>query len=156
MKSQLEADGLFTVDLKSTEWVSTRRTARQTSTRSYQLGWFPDYSDADNYLTPFFLPEEQLPGQNHYSDPEVTELILQQAVEPDPAARTAAIEDIQARVGATCSRPCRCCRARRSRSPGPDVDGRRPSTRRSSSASHADQGLVTQLESPVQLSGAAR
>ena len=34
---------------------STRRTARRTSTPSYQLGWFPDYSDADNYLTPFFL-----------------------------------------------------------------------------------------------------
>ena len=25
---------------------------------AYQLGWFPDYSDADNYLTPFFLDGE--------------------------------------------------------------------------------------------------
>ena len=29
---------------------------------AYQLGWFPDYSDADNYLTPFFL-DGQLPGE---------------------------------------------------------------------------------------------
>ena len=26
---------------------------------AYQLGWFPDFSDADNYLTPFFLNTEQ-------------------------------------------------------------------------------------------------
>ena len=33
---------------------------------AYQLGWFPDYSDADNYLTPFFLKEDFL--NNHYNN----------------------------------------------------------------------------------------
>ena len=64
---------------------------------AYQLGWFPDYSDADNYLTPFFLTDNFL--GNHFSDPEVEELILEQAVTTDPAERTQLIEDIQARVG---------------------------------------------------------
>src|SRR5918998_1501516 len=60
---------------------------------AYQLGWFPDYSDADNYLTPFFLTENFL--SNHYSNQQVNDLILQQATTPDPAARQALIEQIQ-------------------------------------------------------------
>ena len=68
---------------------------------AYQLGWFPDYSDADNYLTPFFLTDNFL--GNHFSDPETEQLILQQAVETDPAARTAEIEQIQDRVASLLS-----------------------------------------------------
>ncbi|MDE0546313.1 ABC transporter substrate-binding protein [Microbacterium sp. C7(2022)] len=96
VKSQLEADGLFEVDLKSTEWVQYSKDRTADVYPAYQLGWFPDYSDADNYLTPFFLTNNFL--GNHFSDEQTEELILQQAVETDPAARTAEIEDIQARV----------------------------------------------------------
>jgi peptide/nickel transport system substrate-binding protein len=60
---------------------------------AYQLGWFPDYSDADNYLTPFFLTENFL--GNHYDNPTVNDLILEQATTADPDARTGLIEDIQ-------------------------------------------------------------
>ncbi|WP_396655899.1 ABC transporter substrate-binding protein [Microbacterium sp.] len=93
VKSQLEADGLFAVDLKSTEWVQYNKDRVADVYPAYQLGWFPDYSDADNYLTPFFLTDNFL--NNHFSDPAVDELILQQAVETDPAARTQEIEEIQ-------------------------------------------------------------
>lgn len=97
VKSQLEESGLFTVDLKSTEWVQYSKDRTADVYPAYQLGWFPDYSDADNYLTPFFLTDNFL--GNHFSDQQTEDLILQQAVEPDPAARTKEIEDIQARVG---------------------------------------------------------
>ena len=93
VKSQLEESGLFSVDLKSTEWVQYAKDRTADVYPSYQLGWFPDYSDADNYLTPFFLKENFL--GNHYDNPEVNDLILQQAVETDPATRTADIEKIQ-------------------------------------------------------------
>jgi peptide/nickel transport system substrate-binding protein len=96
VKQQLEADGLFAVDLKSTEWVQYAEDRTADVYPAYQLGWFPDYSDADNYLTPFFLTNNFL--GNHFSDPQTEELILGQAVEPDPEARTQMIEDIQARV----------------------------------------------------------
>ncbi len=85
VKSQLEADGLFTVDLQSTEWVQYSEDRTADVYPAYQLGWYPDYSDADNYLTPFFLKENFL--GNHYDNPEVNDLILQQAVTPDPAER---------------------------------------------------------------------
>ncbi|MBW8763237.1 MAG: peptide ABC transporter substrate-binding protein [Microbacterium sp.] len=93
VKSQLEDSGLFEVDLKSTEWVQYSEDRTADVYPAYQLGWFPDYSDADNYLTPFFLKENFL--GNHYDNPEVNDLILKQAVEPDAATRTADIEKIQ-------------------------------------------------------------
>jgi len=101
VKSQLEADGLFAVDLQSTEWVQYSKDRVADVYPAYQLGWFPDYSDADNYLTPFFLKENFL--ANHYDNPEVNDLILEQGVTVDPDARTAIIEDIQAKVGADLS-----------------------------------------------------
>jgi peptide/nickel transport system substrate-binding protein len=96
IKSQLEADGLFAVDLKSTEWVQYAKDRTADVYPAYQLGWFPDYSDADNYLTPFFLTNNFL--GNHFSDQAVDDLILKQAVETDPAARTQEIEQIQQMV----------------------------------------------------------
>ncbi len=96
IKSQLEADGLFEVDLQSTEWVQYSKDRTADVYPAYQLGWFPDYSDADNYLTPFFLTNNFI--GNHFSDPQTEELILSQAVETDPDARIQQIEAIQDRV----------------------------------------------------------
>ena len=101
VKSQLESSGLFDVDLQSTEWVQYSEDRVSDVYPSYQLGWFPDYSDADNYLTPFFLINNFL--ANHYENQEVNDLIVQQGVTPDPAERTAIIEEIQAKVGADLS-----------------------------------------------------
>ncbi|KGJ82795.1 peptide ABC transporter substrate-binding protein [Cryobacterium roopkundense] len=98
IKDQLESSGLFTVDLQSTEYVQYSKDRVADVYPLYQLGWFPDYSDADNYLTPFFLTDNFI--GNHYSDQEVNDLILQQAVTPDAAERTALIEQIQDKVAA--------------------------------------------------------
>jgi peptide/nickel transport system substrate-binding protein len=93
IKDQLESTGLFTVNLQTTEWVQYSKDRTADVYPAYQLGWFPDYSDADNYLTPFFLTENFL--ANHYDNQQVNDLILQQATTPDPAQRTALIEQIQ-------------------------------------------------------------
>lgn len=94
IKAQLEKTGLFTVNLQSTEWVSYSKQRSADAYPMYQLGWFPDYSDADNYLTPFFSTDNFL--KNHYSNPEVQKMISEQLVTNDPAKRTKLIEDIQA------------------------------------------------------------
>ncbi|WP_454050652.1 ABC transporter substrate-binding protein [Cellulomonas sp. Marseille-Q8402] len=101
IKDQLESTGLFAVDLQTTEWVQYAKDRTSDVYPAYQLGWFPDYSDADNYLTPFFLTENFL--GNHYDNQEVNDLILEQAVTADPAARTALIEQIQDTVAADLS-----------------------------------------------------
>lgn len=101
IKDSLETSGLFTVNLQSTEWVQYSDDRVADLYPAYQLGWFPDYSDADNYLTPFFLTENFL--ANHYENPEVNDLILQQAVTADPAEREALIGEIQDAVAADLS-----------------------------------------------------
>ncbi|MDO5727124.1 MAG: ABC transporter substrate-binding protein [Bowdeniella nasicola] len=96
IKSQLEADGLFSVDLQSTEWVQYAKDRSADVYPVYQLGWFPDYSDADNYLTPFFIDDNFL--VNHYQDDEVNDMILASAVEGDDGKRTELLKDIQRAV----------------------------------------------------------
>src|SRR3954451_2955462 len=93
VKSQLEDGGLFTVNLAQTEYVQYVKDRTSDVYPEYQLGWFPDYSDADNYLTPFFSEKNFL--ANHYSNPEVQQLITAQASETDPAAREDVLGQIQ-------------------------------------------------------------
>jgi len=101
VKDQLESSGLFTVNLQSTEWVQYAKDRTADVYPAYQLGWFPDYSDADNYLAPFFQIDNFL--GNHYVNQDVTDMIQEQAVTIDPAARTALIEQIQDAVAADLS-----------------------------------------------------
>ena len=98
IKSQLEADGLFTVDLQQTEWTqySEQRLVTDESDGSYpayQLGWFPDYSDPDNYLSPFFREGNFV--MNGYSNEEVNTLIVNQAGEQDHDKRMEMLGQIQ-------------------------------------------------------------
>lgn len=98
IKSQLEADGLFTVDLQQTEWTqySEQRLVTDESDGSYpayQLGWFPDYSDPDNYLSPFFRDGNFV--MNGYSNEEVNTLITNQAGEQDHDKRMEMLGQIQ-------------------------------------------------------------
>jgi len=101
VKDQLESTGLFTVNIQATEWVQYSKDRTADAYPAYQLGWFPDYSDADNYLTPFFLTENFL--SNHYDNTEVNDLILEQASTVDAEARQALIEEIQEKVAADLS-----------------------------------------------------
>ena len=93
IKTQLEEGGLFTVNLAQTEYVQYVKDRTSDVYPEYQLGWFPDYSDADNYLTPFFSEKNFL--ANHYSNTEVQELITSQASETDTAAREDQLGQIQ-------------------------------------------------------------
>ncbi len=101
VKSQLEKGKLFTVNLQSTEWVTYSKDRTKDAYPAYQLGWFPDYSDADNYLSPFFAKGNFL--ANHYDNSEVDSLIKAQAVETDKAKRTKVIGTIQDKVAADLS-----------------------------------------------------
>ena len=98
IKNQLEADGLFKVDLQSTEWTQYNKERNVTDDSDgsypvYQLGWFPDYSDPDNYLSPFFREGNFV--NNGYSSKQVNDLIVQQAGEQDATKREDLLKQIQ-------------------------------------------------------------
>ncbi|WP_104081374.1 ABC transporter substrate-binding protein [Cryobacterium sp. Y11] len=101
IKDQLEATDLFTVNLQTTEWVQYSKDRVEDVYPLYQLGWFPDYSDADNYLSPFFKTENFL--DNHFADANVDAQIVEQSVTTDPAAREALLMEIQDEVAAALS-----------------------------------------------------
>ncbi|BCW19729.1 ABC transporter substrate-binding protein [Pseudarthrobacter enclensis] len=96
IKEQLEKSGLFTVDLQSTEWVTYSKDRTADAYPVYQLGWFPDYSDPDNYLTPFFVPGNFL--KNHYDNPEVASLIQKQLTTVDKDERVKLLGEAQEAV----------------------------------------------------------
>lgn len=93
IKNQLEASGLFKVNLQSTEWVTYQKERARDAYPLYQMGWFPDYPDADDYLTPFFAPNNFL--QNHFEDPSITAQLTAEATESDKDKRAAIIGQIQ-------------------------------------------------------------
>jgi peptide/nickel transport system substrate-binding protein len=93
VKDQLEKSGLFTVDLQSTEWVTYNAASKKDSYPVFQLGWFPDFSDPDNYLTPMF-PKGGF-FKNHYSNTDVEGLIAKQLVTADKSEREKTIQDVQ-------------------------------------------------------------
>src|SRR3954447_14000246 len=97
IKDQLESSGLFAVNLQSTEYVQYVKDRTSDVYPAYQLGWSPDFSDADNYLTPFFLNTDTSKAflANHYRNDAITALIQQEVTTQDPAARQQVIEQIQ-------------------------------------------------------------
>ena len=93
IKRQLDESGLFDVTLKSTEWNQYSTAAFTDKYPQYQLGWFPDYPDADDYTSPFYLPDSFL--NIHYDNPEMNKLIGQERSSDDPQTRQEAFDRIQ-------------------------------------------------------------
>ena len=97
IKRQLDESGLFDVTLKSTEWNQYSTAAFTDKYPQYQLGWFPDYPDADDYTSPFYLPDSFL--NIHYDNPEMNKLLAEEKGSDDPAVRQKAFDRIQ-QIGA--------------------------------------------------------
>ncbi len=89
----LEGSGLFDVTLESTEWDAYSEAAFTDRYPVYQLGWFPDYVDADNYTASFYAEASFL--NIHYSNPRVEEILAAEKASTDPAERVALFEELQ-------------------------------------------------------------
>ena len=66
IKRQLEATGLFKVNLKGTAWTTYNKERVKDTYSIYQLGWFPDFVDGDNYLLNFYGNNNFV--HSHYCD----------------------------------------------------------------------------------------
>lgn len=95
---QLEETGLFNVTLKSSEWAQFVANAWPGKSGQYPmflLGWYPDYLDPADYLTPFFYSENSF--LKMYHNPKMDKLLEQQklADAPDSTARMETLAQIQ-------------------------------------------------------------
>jgi peptide/nickel transport system substrate-binding protein len=93
IKRQLDESGLFDVTLKSTEWNQYSEAAFTDKYPLYQLGWFPDYPDPDDYVGNFLSNTSFL--NIHYDNPEVQKQLAIEKASTDDATRQAAFEKIQ-------------------------------------------------------------
>ena len=83
IKRQLDDSGLFDVTLKSTEWNQYSEAAFTDKYPLFQLGWFPDYPDPDDYVGNFLSETSFL--NIHYSNPEIQKLLAEEKASTDGA-----------------------------------------------------------------------
>jgi peptide/nickel transport system substrate-binding protein len=88
----LNSSGLFQVTLKSEEWAQYSATLGRTL-NVFQLGWYPDYVDAEDYTVPFFASDNFM--ANGYNNPAMNALIVKEHTAKTTAARLAAIRAMQ-------------------------------------------------------------
>ncbi|SIS17286.1 peptide/nickel transport system substrate-binding protein [Williamsia sterculiae] len=93
IKAQLESTGLFRVTLNSANWETYNKARVKDTYPVYQLGWFPDFPDADNYLTPMLDENNFL--KSHFSDPGITKLLAEERSEQDASKRQQILTEIQ-------------------------------------------------------------
>jgi peptide/nickel transport system substrate-binding protein len=98
IKRQLEASGLFKVDLQSTEYQQYSASYPTDKYPIFQLGWFPDYPDTDDYVANFFGSGSFF--NNHYNNPKIDTLLQDEQGTTNVAQRKSDFEKIQnAEVG---------------------------------------------------------
>lgn len=92
MKRGLERGGVFRVTLKSSEWAQYSD-ALGNQYVAFQLGWFPDYPDAENYIVPFYRSDNFL--ATGYKSARMDALIKQELAAKTTPRRLAIIRQIQ-------------------------------------------------------------
>ncbi|MET9499698.1 ABC transporter substrate-binding protein [Streptomyces sp. NPDC006552] len=60
LQKQLNASGLFDVDIKGDVWDTFRAAELKGKYDVYGMGWFPDFPDADSFLAPFLDKDNTL------------------------------------------------------------------------------------------------
>jgi peptide/nickel transport system substrate-binding protein len=92
IKRSLDGSGLFKVTLKSAEWAQY---SAQPGKRynAFQLGWFPDYVDGEDYIVPFYQPNNFM--ANDYNNPKMNALIKKEYGAKSTPARLAALKAAQ-------------------------------------------------------------
>jgi len=97
IKSDLEETGMIQVTLKSAEWPTYRANMQAGVMPIFLLGWYPDYLDPDDYLTPFVHSTQSLwLGAAYNYNNTVMDAILDNAmVNQNIANRTILYEDAQ-------------------------------------------------------------
>jgi peptide/nickel transport system substrate-binding protein len=93
MKESWEKTGMVSVTLKSAEWGTYTSYIGSGTMPLYLLGWYPDYLDPDDYITPFYQTGNAY-SQN-YSSPQMDKLIRQEQTTADQNARIPIFQQIQ-------------------------------------------------------------
>lgn len=93
LKGELNSSGLFKATTESAEWTQYQTLYKQGAYDLYILGWYPDYLDADDYLTPFIRNGGFY--ANHYKNATVNKLLDQERATTNKAKRAQILGHLQ-------------------------------------------------------------
>jgi peptide/nickel transport system substrate-binding protein len=88
----LQKSGLFKVTLSSAEWAQYSGALGKTY-GAFQLGWFPDYPDADDYTVSFYQPNSFY--NNGYNNRAMNKLIAKERAAPTTKKRIKYLKGMQ-------------------------------------------------------------
>jgi peptide/nickel transport system substrate-binding protein len=96
IKESLEETGMMEVTLKSAEWATYASVYIPEATMPiFLLGWYPDYIDPDDYLTPFLHSEWSSSNGVYYNNTQMDAYLNDAMVEVNITRRTELYEDAQ-------------------------------------------------------------
>lgn len=93
LAQELNDSGLFKATIDDAEWTQYQDLEKQGAYDLFQLGWFPDYLDPDDYISPFIHDGGFF--VNGYTSKPVDKLIGQERAETNATKRSAQIDKIQ-------------------------------------------------------------
>jgi peptide/nickel transport system substrate-binding protein len=93
LKRQLDASGLFKVNLRGLEWPQYQQQIRAGAFDAYLAGWTPEYPDSDDYLVP--IVREGAVFQNAYRSQTANKLMDQEIAEQNQLDRERLLENLQ-------------------------------------------------------------
>ncbi len=95
IKSSLEATGKLTVNLKSEPWATYTDDFGNGRLPFFLLGWYPDYFDSDDYVSPFLSTSGGQSLGSNYSNAQMDTWLNQEAAASTDAARQPLFSSIQ-------------------------------------------------------------
>jgi ABC-type transport system substrate-binding protein len=98
LKTSIEKTHMVTVNLKSEPWAAYRSHSSAGNFPLFLLGWYPDYFDSDDYVSPFLSTSSTLGA--HYSNATMDNWITQEGETVDPTARSNIFSQIQNKLAA--------------------------------------------------------
>jgi peptide/nickel transport system substrate-binding protein len=95
LKAQFEKTGLITVNLPSKQWVAYKADFRQGLLPVFLIGWFPDYLDPDDYVSPFLTEGGARSFGTFYHSSAADDLIRAEQTERGAQARAQDLQNVQ-------------------------------------------------------------
>jgi len=95
LKEQWESTGMVTVNIRSAEWSTYVNNAAQGVMMISLFGWYPDYLDPDDYLSPFLDASANSWTGSHYNNTQVNQLLASARGLTDINQRTNIYKNVQ-------------------------------------------------------------
>jgi len=95
IKSSLEKTGLIKVNLYSEPWATYKTHVSAGTLPFYLLGWYPDYFDSDDYVSPFLQTSGAKIEGSYYSNATMDQWITQEESTVNETLRTSLFAQIQ-------------------------------------------------------------